>query len=218
MFQTCEYGQFVNYSAPPHTHPHPKKKKNTWMTSSIFTDWFKTVFVPKVKSHLLAKNLPMRAVLLVDNCPAHPSNLEVVSYNVFITCRFLPPNTTSYLQPMDQRPLEVMKRHYRKNLIRKFISDDTSNLSLTKVIKTVSLKDAIFLMDSAGRSVKDTHIQKSWEKSTRVATKINGHRDKRSSEIMTQKRLKGFNNNITPTKYYDRHCLSTCYSLVRAIW
>ena len=113
----------VNYSA----------QKTTWMTSSIFTDWFKTVFVPKVTSHLLAKNLPMKAVLLVDNCPAHPPNLEVVSENVFITCRFLPPNTTSYLQPMDQGPLEVMKRHYRKNLIRKLISDDTSNLSLTEV-------------------------------------------------------------------------------------
>ena len=93
----------------------------------------------------------MKAVHLVDNCPAHPPNLEVVADNVFITCRFLPPNTTSYLQPMDQGPLEVM-RHYRKNLIQKLISDDTSNLNLTEVIKTVSLKDAIFLIDSAWRS------------------------------------------------------------------
>ena len=30
----------------------------------------------------------------------------------------------------------------------------------------MSLKDAIFLIDSAWRSVKDTHIKKSWEKST----------------------------------------------------
>ena len=31
---------------------------------------------------------------------------------------------------------------------------------------------------------------------TRVLTKINGHRDKRSSEIITLKTVKGFNNNI----------------------
>ena len=42
---------------------------------------------------------------------------------------------------------------------------------------------------------------------TRVVTEINSHRDKRSSEIMTQKRLKGLNNNITQTKWYDKYCL-----------
>ena len=30
-----------------------------------------------------------------------------------------------------------------------------------------------------------------------MITEINGHRDKRSSEIITQKLLKGLNNNIT---------------------
>ena len=32
---------------------------------------------------------------------------------------------------------------------------------------------------------------------TRVVTKINGHEDKQSSEIITLKTVKGFNNNIT---------------------
>ena len=38
---------------------------------------------------------------------------------------------------------------------------------------------------------------------------INGHRDKWSSEIVTQKWLKGLNNNITQTKCYGNRCLST---------
>ena len=53
---------------------------------------------------------------------------------------------------------------------------------------------------------------------TQVVTEINGHRDKWSSEIMTQKWLKGFNSNITQTERYGRHCLSICCSLVCAIW
>ena len=38
-----------------------------------------------------------------------------------------------------------------------------------------------------------------------------GHKDKQSSEIMTPKRLKGLNNNITQTKCYCKHCLRKCY-------
>ena len=40
-----------------------------------------------------------------------------------------------------------------------------------------------------------------------MVTAINNHRDKQSSEIVTQKRLKGLNNNITQTKYYGTDCL-----------
>ena len=48
---------------------------------------------------------------------------------------------------------------------------------------------------------------------TRVVTEINGHRDKQSSEIVTQKWLKGFNNNVTQTKCYGKHRLGICYYL-----
>ena len=47
-------------------------------------------------------------------------------------------------------------------------------------------------------------------KTTRVVTEINGHRDKRSSEIMAQKQLNGLNNNKTQIKCYGKHCLSIC--------
>ena len=52
---------------------------------------------------------------------------------------------------------------------------------------------------------------------TRMVTEINGHRDKRSSDIMTQKRLTGFINNTTQTKCYGMHCLSIRCYLVYAI-
>ena len=34
---------------------------------------------------------------------------------------------------------------------------------------------------------------------------------------MTQKRLNGFNNNITQTKCYGKHCLWVCYYLICGI-
>ena len=142
-----------------------RAQKNTWMTSSIFSEWFKTVFVPKVKSHLHAQNLPKRAILLIDNCPAHPPDLEVKTPDGTIECRFLPANTTSHLQPMDQGPLETMKRLYRKFLIQKLVSDD---LTLIESIKKVTLKDSIDMVARAWRSVTESHIQKAWVKSCSV--------------------------------------------------
>ena len=47
-----------------------------------------------------------------------------------------------------------------------------------------------------------------------MVTEINGHRDKRSSENMTQN---GLNNNIKQTKCQGRHYLSICCYLVCAI-
>ncbi|XP_041369810.1 tigger transposable element-derived protein 4-like [Gigantopelta aegis] len=51
--------------------------------------------------------------MIVDNCPAHPhvtglTNVELI---------FLPPNTTSHTQPMDQGVIQNLKVHYQKHII-----------------------------------------------------------------------------------------------------
>ena len=55
------------------------------------------------------------------------------------------------------------------------------------------------------------------ETRSRLVTEINGHRDKRSLEIITPKNFKGFNNDIIQTEYQDKHCLNTFGHLVCAI-
>ena len=47
--------------------------------------------------------------------------------------------------------------------------------------------------------------------------KINGHGDERSSEIITPKTFKGFNNDITQTECQDKRCLNIFCHLVCAI-
>jgi len=49
------------------------EQKSAWMDQTIFTDWFHKVFVPQVKVHLAEKQLPQKALLLMDNAPTHPS-------------------------------------------------------------------------------------------------------------------------------------------------
>ena len=56
--------------------------------------------------------------LVIDNCPAHPHIENLKAIKLF----FLPPNTTSITQPMDQGVIKsLLKAKYRTNVIRKII-------------------------------------------------------------------------------------------------
>ncbi|CAM5131736.1 unnamed protein product, partial [Natator depressus] len=46
--------------------------KNAWMTRHIFDDWFHNSFVSAVRKHVQSKKLDAKALLLLDNCLAHP--------------------------------------------------------------------------------------------------------------------------------------------------
>ena len=76
-------------------------QKNSWMDSSIFKKWFFEKFIPKCRVGLRELGVPQRALLLLDNAPSHPDVEMLSSDDGQISCLFLPPNTTSILQPMD---------------------------------------------------------------------------------------------------------------------
>ncbi|KAG8237575.1 hypothetical protein J437_LFUL003299 [Ladona fulva] len=52
-------------------------QKNAWVTRELFLEWFKAELVPAVQQHVKSVNLPQRALLLLDNCPGHPSAEEL---------------------------------------------------------------------------------------------------------------------------------------------
>lgn len=71
------------------------------------------------KGYLTRLNTKMQAIdrkilMFLDNCPAHPKGLSFSN----IELEYLPKNTTSVLQPMDQGIIRSFKCHYRKRLIR----------------------------------------------------------------------------------------------------
>jgi hypothetical protein len=61
------------------------KKKNAWMDSSVFKKWFhgfmKTLS-PAQKKFLNEKELPHKALLILDNAPTHPNESELVFCNI----------------------------------------------------------------------------------------------------------------------------------------
>lgn len=64
-------------------------QKNSWMTSPIFKSWFHELFVPHIKHKLSAIGQPEKAILLLDNCSAHPDESQLMSGDDNIKACFL---------------------------------------------------------------------------------------------------------------------------------
>ena len=91
-----------------------------------------------------------KVALIVDNCPARPI-IENLSHAKLV---FLPPNTTSVSQPMDQGVIRCLKAHYRKQLVKLILRSLDSNKPLPKV----SLLTPLQLLLSAWNQLRQTTI------------------------------------------------------------
>jgi len=74
---------------------------------------------------------------------------------------YLPPNTTSVLQPLDQAIIASYKVFYRRELIQR-IADESVNLQ--DYLKSLHLKEVCLLGGKAWNRVTEECIQKSWER------------------------------------------------------
>ena len=87
-----------------------RNQRKSWMDGKLFEEWLREL---DWKFTFEWRNV----VFVVDNCRAHPhiGNLKAIKLY------FLPPNTTSKTQPMDQGVIRSLKAKYRKNVVRKII-------------------------------------------------------------------------------------------------
>lgn len=162
-FGKPRYFHHVNMTTLPASNTH---SKNAWMTSSIFEDWFHEEFVPKVRRHLRLKKMDSKAILLMDHCPAHPGIESLTSLDKKIKAAFLPKNTTSKLQPLDQGIIATLKRNYRRNLI---VSMVDSSLSVSDYLRQLNIKEAIHLVGAAWEGVTERTVRGCWRKGLRAA-------------------------------------------------
>ena len=139
-----------------------RNQRNAWMDTEIFSWWFHKQFVPFVRAKLPDMGLEEKAILFLDHCSAHPEAEDLISNDGKITARFFRPNVTALVQPMDQGVLESMKRVYRKNLLRDFISK-TSN-EMIPFLKEMNMLDVINRISIAWDQVASDTIRKSWGK------------------------------------------------------
>ncbi|XP_062854201.1 tigger transposable element-derived protein 7-like [Trichomycterus rosablanca] len=151
--------------------------KNSWFTGAIFEDWFFNHFIPEVRSfqehvlHLHPEDV--KAILLLDNAPAHPHANKLVSADGKIRAVFLPPNTKSLIQPMDQGLMISCKRYYQRKYLDEVlvVLEDEEDLEEDRRVQRTlnninnyNLKSAIYNFASSWRDVKITTLSNVWKK------------------------------------------------------
>ena len=88
--------------------------------------------------------LSRKALLLLDNAPGNPPNLEDVKSELQVKIVFLPHNTTSLLQPMDQGVIAAFKAYYLRQSLQEMIRQmDTSGVSLKECWSISKVTDNI---------------------------------------------------------------------------
>jgi hypothetical protein len=82
-----------------------RSNKKAWMTSKIYEEYLQIL-------NRKMKRQKRNILLFVDNAPCHQDTLLS---NVQV--KFLPPNTTSFTQPMDQGIIQATKLKFRKKQV-----------------------------------------------------------------------------------------------------
>ena len=124
------------------------------MNSSIFEVWIKTV-------DRKMKRERRKILMFVDNAPSHHKmKLE----NVKLV--FLPPNTTSKIQPMDQGIIQSMKLKFHKRQSRKILADMDKHKDMcsSELLKLINVLDAIYWVKSSWDEVEPSTIVKCFKK------------------------------------------------------
>lgn len=82
-----------------------------WMNSTVFGQWL-------LKLDKQMKKEKRKILLFIDNCTAHNDIPELDAIKV----QFLPANTTSKLQPLDQGIIKNFKTLYRKEVVKHILT------------------------------------------------------------------------------------------------
>ncbi|XP_051784390.1 tigger transposable element-derived protein 1-like [Erpetoichthys calabaricus] len=138
------------------------------VTRQFFVEWVNLVFGPDVKKYLQENNLPLQALLVLDNAPAHPPNLEddILEEFRFINVLYLPPNTTPILQPMDQQVISNFQKLFTKHLFHRcFEVMDSTNLTLREFQKDhYNIVICLRIIDLAWQGVTKRTLTSAWKK------------------------------------------------------
>ena len=127
-----------------------KNQQNSWMDVCIFESYLK-----KLDNKLCAQN--QRALVIVDNCRAHPPNIQERLKNIEL--KFFPPNITAKAQPMDMGIIHSLKSNYKN-----FISQKKNYAYENGINLKISLLDAMQMLKYSWDNVSVDTIKNCFKK------------------------------------------------------
>ncbi|KAK3888476.1 hypothetical protein Pcinc_007470 [Petrolisthes cinctipes] len=113
-----------------------EQTKKGYMSTELSRKWFDECFVKDAKKYCQKKNVAFKVVLFLDNAPSHAKFL--VGRHPAVEVVFLPPNTTSKIQPLDQEIIANVKLLYYKYVHDKMRKETDKQEELKEVDEDVS--------------------------------------------------------------------------------
>lgn len=137
---------------------HYLSQRKAWMTAALFIQIFTNIWVPHIKKSLKKRGLPQRAVVLFDNATSH-EKIEIDG----IKALFLPKNTTSLIQPMDQGPIAALKRRYMSSFMQCVLDRDDS-IDMSTFVKKWDLLKTSLSLATAWSDITDKTLKNAWKR------------------------------------------------------
>ena len=137
----------------------------TQITTHLFTTWFTEYFKPTAEIYCSVKKIPFKILLLINSAPSHPRML-VEMYNE-MNVVFMPANTISILQPINQKVISTFKSYYLRNTSHNAVAavDSGSGQSLLKIFqKGLIILNAIKNICDSLEEVKISTLTGVWKK------------------------------------------------------
>ena len=131
--------------------------KSAWMTAQLFHEWFHHSFVPYVRAKLISLGLVPKAILVLDNCPTHPSVEELVSNDGKISQCYLPHPTHG------SGCSRIFEASVQEKLLHRLLIEEESGTPVINVLKTVDLKVVVDLATEAWDEISPVTLRKSWQ-------------------------------------------------------
>ncbi|CAI6352429.1 unnamed protein product [Macrosiphum euphorbiae] len=132
---------------------HWEANKKAWMTRCIMTEWLMW-FDEKMKKQ------KRKIILFLDNATSHP-DLKLQNINLV----FLPPNTTSHCQPLDQGIIQNFKVIYRQMILRRILSQIDVVKDADELPKSITVLDALMWIKQSVKKITGSCVTKCFKKS-----------------------------------------------------
>lgn len=138
---------FKNVKNLPVTY---EANRNAWMTGAIWLDWLK-----KLDSSMRSQK--RKIIMFCDNCSAHSDDIRLTNIKLV----FMPPNTTSLIQPMDQGIIANFKRNYRSLVLRRLMTEmdgSTGTMRAAELARKITLLGSLHMQKLAWIRVSTSTI------------------------------------------------------------
>jgi hypothetical protein len=127
--------------------------KKAWVNTTVMIEWLQA-FYSSIE--------PSRSVLLLmDNHSAHILGVEMAPPPANIRIQWLPPNSTSLYQPLDQGIIAALKLQYRRRWLQFMVEQYERNLN---PLQTMTLYHAVRWLTRCWSEMKDSTIYRCFRK------------------------------------------------------